>query len=206
MILPRPDAPVGSVTRLSSYSPEDFRLPDAAGLCRNTAPLVSFAFDLLARSVPCHIVGKDIRVGLEKLIDKIKGDSISGFKMNLVRHSAAETEKLRRKGKREQAANYEDKCNALLAIASRCPTPSGANGIKAKVEIIFRDGTGLTLSTIHKAKGLEWETVFLLDWSLLPSPYAETDAQRQQEKNLQYVAVTRAKLNLKFINTGNWKV
>lgn len=203
MILPRPDAPIGSVTRLSSYSPEDFTVADAASLCRNTAPLVSFAFDLLAQSVPCHIVGKDIQVGLEKLIDKIQGGSLSEFKENLVRHSSAESEKLRRKGKREAAGNYEDKCAALLAVSQKCNTVSD---VKAKLAAIFRDGTGLTLSTIHKAKGLEWETVFLLDWNLLPSPYAESAAARQQEKNLQYVAVTRAKLNLKFINSGNWKV
>lgn len=206
MILAHPSAPLGSVDRPPFYRPDDFRGPDSACLCRNTAPLIAFAFDLLSRSVPCHVVGKDIQVGLEKLIDKIGGTSLTEFKSNLVRHSEAESEKLRRKGKREKAANFEDKCQALLVIASKCGTSQTPNiAVKHRVSEIFKDGDGLTLSTIHKAKGLEWETVFLLDWDLLPSPYAESEAARTQERNLQYVAVTRAKLNLKFINTGNWK-
>lgn len=204
MILAHPSAPLGSVDRLSFYRPSDFTGPDSALLCRNTAPLVSFAFDLLARSVPCHIVGKDIQVGLEKLIDKVPvGSSFLFFNRDLCRHREAEKEKLLKKGKREQASNYVDKCNALCVIANNCMNRAE---IKQKLAKIFSSGSGLTLSTIHKAKGLEWETVFLLDWNLLPSPYTETDAQRTQERNLQYVAVTRAKLNIKFINTGNWKV
>lgn len=205
MILAHPDAPVGSVDRLPFYRPSDFTGPDSALLCRNTAPLVSFAFDLLARGVPCHIVGKDIQVGLEKLVDKCSKDNNTGaaFRVRLHGHKLDEVAKLQRKGKREQVANFEDKCNALFAIARDCKT---VDEVKQRLASIFRDGFGLTLSTIHKAKGLEWTTVFLLDWNLLPSPYAETEAQRTQEKNLQYVAVTRAKLNIKFINTGNWKV
>lgn len=62
MILSHPNAPLGSVDSLDWYVAADFP-PTAAILCRNTAPLVSFAFDLLRRSVPCHIVGKDIQVG-----------------------------------------------------------------------------------------------------------------------------------------------
>lgn len=204
MILAHPDAHVGSVDRLSFYRPTDFTGPDSACLCRNTAPLVAFAFDLLARGVPCHIVGKDIQVGLEKLIDKVPvGSSFLFFQRDLCRLREAEKEKLLKKGKREQAANYADKCNALCVIANNC---MNREEIKQKLAKIFADGTGLTLSTIHKAKGLEWSRVFLLDWELLPSPYAETEAAKQQEKNLQYVAVTRAKLDLVFIKSNHWKL
>lgn len=204
MILAHSDAPVGSVDRLPFYHPSDFIGPDSACLCRNTAPLVAFAFALLARGVPCHIVGKDIQVGLEKLIDKGGSDyQIEAWRRQILQHGQAQAGKLIKKGKREQAANYEDKVTALLVIARNCKTKED---VKLKLAAIFKDGTGLTLSTIHKAKGLEWTTVFLLDWNLLPSPYAESEATQTQERNLQYIAVTRAKLNLKFINTGNWKV
>lgn len=57
---------------------------------------------------------------------------------------------------------------------------------------------GVTLSTIHAAKGLEWEAVFLIGVSegLLPIALAETDAAIEEERRLLYVGVTRAKTHL----------
>ena len=64
----------------------------------------------------------------------------------------------------------------------------------------------LTLSTIHKAKGLEWPTVFILDArTLMPSKWAQLPWQKVQERNLQYVAVTRAKLNCFYITSNCWR-
>ena len=57
----------------------------------------------------------------------------------------------------------------------------------------------LTLSTIHSAKGLEWDTVFLL-WAAegkFPSHYSQLDEDEiEEERRLFYVAVTRAKRRL----------
>lgn len=200
-IEPHPDAPEGSVKSLRDFQASDFPAT-AAVLCRNTAPLITFAFDLLRRNVACHVVGRDIQIGLDRIIDKCdKGGSMNEFHRQLTAHRDAEVQKLIRKGKKEIAANYEDKCQALLVVAARCDS---VPLIKDKLKQLFASGDGVTLSTIHKSKGLEWETVFLLDWHLLPSKYAEADWEIQQERNLQYVATTRAKLNLRFITTGNW--
>ncbi|MGM0680673.1 MAG: 3'-5' exonuclease, partial [Thermodesulfobacteriota bacterium] len=57
------------------------------------------------------------------------------------------------------------------------------------------------LSTIHSAKGLEWDTVFIIGLAenRFPSPYAATDpAQFEEERRLLYVAATRAKSALYF--------
>lgn len=57
----------------------------------------------------------------------------------------------------------------------------------------------ITLSTIHSAKGLEWETVFLIGLSdgILPARRSLTDtAEIEEERRLFYVAVTRAKKQL----------
>ncbi len=59
--------------------------------------------------------------------------------------------------------------------------------------------SGLTLSTIHSAKGLEWETVFLIHLSegYLPSYRSLDDARAvEEERRLFYVAATRAKRRL----------
>lgn len=53
----------------------------------------------------------------------------------------------------------------------------------------------VTLSTIHAAKGLEWDTVYIAGVSegLLPLSFATDDAAIAEERRLLYVAVTRAK-------------
>lgn len=51
---------------------------------------------------------------------------------------------------------------------------------------------GVTISTIHRAKGLEAKNVVLLDPHLLPHPRAVTQTELEQERNLKYVATTRA--------------
>lgn len=57
---------------------------------------------------------------------------------------------------------------------------------------------GVTLSSVHAAKGLEWDAVFLIGCSegLMPISLAETDAAVEEEKRLLYVAVTRAREHL----------
>lgn len=57
------------------------------------------------------------------------------------------------------------------------------------------DGGGVTLASIHSAKGLEWNTVFLAGVSegLLPITQAKTVKELAEERRLAYVAVTRAR-------------
>jgi DNA helicase-2/ATP-dependent DNA helicase PcrA len=75
------------------------------------------------------------------------------------------------------------------------PTPEGA----AK----------LTLSTIHSAKGLEWEAVFII-WAAegrFPSPYAEHDPEElEEERRLLYVAATRARRHLTILYPARFYV
>ncbi|MDO5719456.1 MAG: ATP-dependent DNA helicase UvrD2 [Actinomycetaceae bacterium] len=57
---------------------------------------------------------------------------------------------------------------------------------------------GVTLSSLHAAKGLEWEAVFLVGLSdgLIPISLAQDRASMEEEKRLLYVGVTRAKTHL----------
>jgi DNA helicase-2/ATP-dependent DNA helicase PcrA len=57
---------------------------------------------------------------------------------------------------------------------------------------------GVTLASLHSAKGLEWDAVYLvgLTEGLLPITYAETDEQVEEERRLLYVGVTRARETL----------
>ncbi|MEV6327110.1 ATP-dependent DNA helicase UvrD2 [Streptomyces sp. NPDC051909] len=57
---------------------------------------------------------------------------------------------------------------------------------------------GVTLASLHAAKGLEWDAVFLvgLTEGMMPITYAKTDEQVEEERRLLYVGVTRARLHL----------
>ncbi|MFB7846126.1 ATP-dependent DNA helicase UvrD2 [Streptomyces sp. NPDC056053] len=57
---------------------------------------------------------------------------------------------------------------------------------------------GVTLTSLHSAKGLEWDAVFLvgLTEGMMPIAYARTDEQIEEERRLLYVGVTRARLHL----------
>ncbi|MFE2386977.1 ATP-dependent helicase, partial [Streptomyces misionensis] len=57
---------------------------------------------------------------------------------------------------------------------------------------------GVTLASLHAAKGLEWDAVFLVGVAegMLPITYAKTDEQIEEERRLLYVGVTRARERL----------
>ncbi|MGB9378946.1 MAG: ATP-dependent DNA helicase UvrD2 [Mycobacteriales bacterium] len=54
---------------------------------------------------------------------------------------------------------------------------------------------GVTLASMHGAKGLEWDCVFIVGLTdgMLPISYASTDDQVEEERRLLYVAITRAR-------------
>jgi DNA helicase II / ATP-dependent DNA helicase PcrA len=56
----------------------------------------------------------------------------------------------------------------------------------------------ITLATLHRAKGLEFDAVFLVscEEGLLPISYAQTDQEVEEERRLLYVGVTRARRHL----------
>jgi DNA helicase-2/ATP-dependent DNA helicase PcrA len=90
------------------------------------------------------------------------------------------------------AERYRSTTSLLADMALEPPSDSVAG-------VLAGDGDDegmLTLSTIHSAKGLEWNTVFVL-WAAdgrFPSMYGvQDDADIEEERRLMYVAVTRAK-------------
>ncbi len=173
-------------------------------LCRNTKPLVTTAFQLIKRGIPCHVEGRDIGAGLLKLVDRFaKAKTIHTFRDRLNTFKAQQMQKLIAKGKETQAQSVEDKVDTILVVAEGCVDVAC---IRAKIEALFQDADGearktLTLSTVHKSKGREWQRVFLMGENIyMPSGYARQAWQLEQERNLQYVAYTRAKSELVLVD------
>ncbi len=198
LIDPAPDAPLGRVSSLAKYDLSTFPAGSAI-LCRNNAPLLAFAFDLLQRGQRCQILGRDLGAGLTKIIDKLKPESPQDLARKLPKWT--ETEVKRKKKPSAKAAVY-DRADCLLAVANGCATLSE---IRTKLKLLFEtDGASLTLATGHKSKGLEWPNVFILDRHLCPGKWVESRKDKLQERNLMYVMITRAELNLTYIRSDCW--
>ena len=80
------------------------------------------------------------------------------------------------------------------------------NELRDKINIVFEgdESDAIRLSTVHKAKGLEADNVYIYLPSLMPIRYARKDWEIKTEKNLIYVAYTRAKKTLNFIKEGEY--
>lgn len=197
-------APEGAVTSIDTYDnalKTNLRADDAI-LCRNTRPLVEMAFQLIRRRVPCHVEGRDIGAGLLKLVNRWQVSDLGALRDHLAKFLERETGKLIAKGKEQQAEALTDRVETIYALADNAQS---VDELRTSIATMFQDSDGqarptLTLSTVHKSKGREWERVFILGRDeLMPSPYARQDWQQAQEMNLIYVAVTRAKDHLVFV-------
>jgi len=178
-------------------------------LCRNNAPLISCALNLIQNEIGAIILGRDLEKGLCTLIDKQKANSLNELNSKLWNFIAAQQDILIQKGATKQAELIEDKgkCLEILILNEISGSDPTIPGLKRRIRTLFseknKEKKPVVLSTIHKAKGLEWPNVFILDKKLMPSKFAKTPAEIQQENNLHYVAITRAQKTLVYITSEN---
>jgi DNA helicase-2/ATP-dependent DNA helicase PcrA len=90
--------------------------------------------------------------------------------------------------------------NSYLAIVDEMPEESSLEDFVKEVDERVRSQhepikAAVTISTIHAAKGLEWDCVFMsgVNEGLLPIGYAKTEAAIHEERRLFYVGLTRAR-------------
>jgi len=171
-------------------------------LCRTTMPLVKLFFEFLTQHKKAIIKGSDIGLQLIDLIGKFQTiDSLTKFWNGEL---AKFREKLKTDGVLDphEHSGYsalEDKVNTLLFL---CGLAENIFDLKDKIKTIFTDEIqGICLSTVHKVKGLEADRVFIIRPDLLPMKNVKS-WQYIQEKNLEYVAYTRSRLELIF--DRNW--
>lgn len=170
-------------------------------ICRNNSPLVSLAFALIREGIGCRIEGKDIGQNLITLTRKWKVKDLATFTLRIGKHFERESEK----AGRAKLAMLEDKMDTMLILIERCQS-LGKHDVASLQKLIsdmfsdnddFKTPNVVTLSSIHKSKGLEFDNCYILGMSQFqPSKYAVLDWMKEQEKNLSYVAITRAKHKL----------
>jgi len=195
----RADAPAGEVqlnVPLDLLDKGGWRPTDLV-VCRNNAPLVSLAYRLLKRKVACKVLGRDIGAGVKSLVGKLRARDLPDLIARADQYLVEQTAKLIAAGKESQVEGLEDRVETLKAFAVEARDLYSMN---AAIEELFADDVTsmVTLSTVHKAKGAEAPRVIVLDPRRMPAKSARQDWEIQQERNIVYVAYTRARETLVF--------
>lgn len=180
----------GLVEHLPSWDIESIPTTDTAIICRNNAPLFQCAIRLLRDGRYPELVGNDIGKSLIKLLKKLGEPSLR-------RPEVLEAIERWRSDKLRKARNPDrvnDTASCLIVFAQEGNTL--AEAISYCERIMTVNGP-VKLMTGHKSKGLEFETVFILDRELIRTP-------DQQENNLLYVMQTRSKDRLVYVNTKDY--
>jgi superfamily I DNA/RNA helicase len=175
-------------------------------LCRNNAPNVAMAFALIRKGIGCRIEGKEIGKNLITLCNKWKKvKDLNAFTIKLAEYFDKEFER----SPKHKLGMLEDKLETMIILIERCQSlgKHDMDSLKNLINSMFTDMDDLakkpnivTLSSIHKAKGLEFDRCFILgNDQFIPSKYAISEDQQKQEQNLLYVSVTRAKNHMVFI-------
>ena len=163
---------------------------DAAILCRNNAPLFRLAFALLKAKRSVQVAGSEIGPRIIRTLQKL-GDPRDDSEALVAKIDAWANAKLEITNK---PGLILDQAECMKVFATFAPNLAQA---VAYAEHLFKQQGSIKLSTVHKAKGLEWDTVYFLDRWLCDD--------NEQDLNLQYVAQTRAKQTLYEIDSNNIK-
>lgn len=209
-IVAAPKAIEGNVIYdVSPYEPKDKDLV----LCRNTAHLMKLYMKYTAVNKKAYVKGRSIADKYKDTIESVDKERIAldmtcdGIFPRLYERLFETIEKDvelygLEYGEVVNTQKIMDMIDTIKGLEILAEGIVWKDELLNKIDAIFSDDSeqGVCLSTIHKAKGLEAENVFILCKSLMPSKHAVKQWEIIQEENLMYVAVTRAKQSLYYIS------
>jgi superfamily I DNA/RNA helicase len=192
----------GEVRNISTNQLYELAKPGCFILSRTNAPLIKTCLAFIKRGVRANIRGRDVGAQLSVLIKKSKKKTIESFLKWLDIWKEKEVKHF--ESKKLSTESVLDRYDCLITL---CEESDSLSDVKYKIDSLFNDTDEkqiIVLSTVHRAKGLERENVFLLRWTFrVWLDDCETLSQPNEEANIAYVAATRSKKNLFLVN--KWK-
>jgi DNA helicase II / ATP-dependent DNA helicase PcrA len=206
VVEPAPNAIKGELEKINQEQVMDYVQAGDLIICRTIQPLVELYFKLIRAGIAVTMKNQDIG---QQLIDLLS--SIFGQNQNLILSSSRFSQLLNQwfEEKETQLVNnnasslyislLEDKIKTLIAIYDG----NNCQDIDQCIHLInqlcqVQKTLAVNLTTIHGAKGLEANRVFLLRPDLIPHKSAIQQWEKEQEYNLLFVALTRSKHSLFF--------
>jgi superfamily I DNA/RNA helicase len=193
-----PNNPVGEVRDNVAYS--DMLVDSQPGdfiLSRLNAPLVRVTLQLLMSRKKARMRGREIGGRLVSLVRRLTNNrptmTMEQFKVRLDEWERKQVAYLLARNDREAADQERDRAAMLASFAE---DSKDVSSLIRDIEYLFVDTTDedtIICSSIHKAKGLESKTVYVLQETLYLRGVSV------DEENCEYVATTRAKESLRLV-------
>jgi superfamily I DNA/RNA helicase len=208
-----PDAQDGRVRKRGGLFSTKSYQPGDLVLCRNNSPLVSMASWMRENNIPFRLLeGSKTGATIIGLLNAARTQSVADALAHIKKWRDTEVTRLKAQKKNDRLDYIYD----LYDMVKRMAKKSKARNVAALciyIDWVFGKKAEedskrpcVTLSTVHRAKGMEAERVFILDHDLMPSKHAEKGWEKKQERNIQYVAYTRAKSELIFVYSTKEKM
>lgn len=163
-------------------------------LCRTNAPLFREILRCVREKEPCRVMSNFLD-SFQSFIRQFKAAYTSDLLVKLERWFEKERDAAMQKGKKGKLAGLYDRYETVKLL---CGEFKLVADMVQMVKSLGESTRGPIFATIHKSKGLEHEHIYILRPDLLGGFGNETKEQAQQEDNLHYVAITRAKETLTY--------
>lgn len=175
-------------------------------LCRNTAPLMEVYRNGVALGQKMYFRGEELGKNLKLSADCAIGDTVEEIIFSMKKRLIATWDFLTREYDLDARETMTDSriitlLDTIKTMESLPKTVTKRTDLYKFIDDVFSDEgkEGIQLSTIHRAKGLEADNVFIICPSLIPSRLSTMDWEIEEEKHLLYVMCTRPKNTLNFV-------
>lgn len=200
----RPDAPEGMIEHVSTEFLIENATPDDLIISRTNGELVKTAIDFLSNGIPVSVRGRDFSseiIKIVKQIDKMKGIKMTTFantfKMKTIAYGEHRKAEMMEEGTAtDQLIEFIDQIFCIKAMVDFLQ-PNDIDELNESFKDLFVDDdevSKITLSSVHRTKGLEANRVFIVKPNGLQIKFdGQQPWEKLQEENTEYVALTRSK-------------
>ena len=199
-VLPGPNKQIGDdlcityqtmITRLKKLPPKEGKTKlNVIIVSRTNAPLMPLGLSMIRNGLNVELADKDFGTRIINFIKNLDCQSIKGLEARLNAYQQKEN----RKPHPMAALLASELCESILSLAQDCTT---LDDLYRNIRVVT-DNKGTDkylLASIHKAKGLEANNVFILNPPIEHPLAMKHPISAAQETNLHFVAITRTKLN-----------
>ena len=177
-------APEGYVTWESEDDLYAGARPGHVVIARSNAVLTRVCLRLAKRGVPARIVGRDYGERLQTLLDIAPCEGVKDLLTWLTEYQREEGDRLTAAGEEARAEELVEIVNAVRELTEGLRRKSE---LTRRINEVFVDPGGgaacVTCTSVHKAKGLQWGHVWLMESSF--------HLNNEEAENLYYVGVSR---------------
>jgi len=184
-------APEGSVKTIDISQIAKWAKPGDVVISRLNGALAKACVRIGRGGVPSFIVGQDYGDTLLSIINRSNAQSTEDLITWATEQMKKDVAKLFEEEDEDKAEKIVDKYTTIIDLAKDARS---IEGLKSLITSLFQEKSpirAVPCSTVHKAKGLEWNRVFLLKNTF--------STKTEENRNILYVALTRAKKELFYV-------